>query len=222
MQEENTDTLADFAFRLGARAASVGLSQKDIAGKLGVQPPRVGNWFQGRNFPRARERVELAKLLGVRLEWLIQGEGEPESSQQNQVNEEAEEYGAAVREVPVISWTHAGVAATYDAMPKHWHGKVASTSRDRRAFALVIEGDSMEPRFFAGDRVICEPSNEPRNGKPVVAKFTDDAVQLRIYSKMPDGKIRLASLRPEIYPPEVHERSDFSWIFPVRELIRSV
>lgn len=215
--------LREFAIRLDRRAAHLGLSQADIANRLGAKAPRVSNWFQGRNFPRARERVSLANILGVNLDWLIKGEGEPERFPENEVHDAAGEYlGPPVREVPVISWTHAGEAANFEAMPKHWQGRVATTSRDPRAFALTIEGDSMEPRFFAGDRVICEPSLEPINGKPVVAKYVNDAVQLRIYHKLANGRIRLASLRPEIYPAEECARDGFHWIFPVRELIRSV
>lgn len=218
-QEENTEILRDFAWRLNACAERKGLSQVEIANQMGVKPPRVGNWFQGRNFPRSREKVQLAKLLGVTVDWLIQGvRDNPEIS----VEEAAVPYGEAVRQIPVISWTHAGVAATYEEMPRHWQGKVASTSSDRRAFALTIEGDSMEPKFFAGDRVVLEPSNQPINGKPVVAKFANDAVQLRIYHKLRDGRIQLASLRPEIYPTETFETNEFNWIYPVRELIRSV
>lgn len=122
----------------------------------------------------------------------------------------------------MISWSHAGEAATYDEMPKHWHGAVASTSRDPKAFAVTVEGDCMEPKFFAGDRVVLEPSAERRNGKAVVAKLADDAVHLRIYTKLPNGTIRLTSLKPDIYPPLDYTAKDFNWIYPVRELVRSV
>ncbi len=126
-----------------------------------------------------------------------------------------------MRAVPLISWAHAGSAANYEAMPRHWQGSLSSMSRDRKAFALVIEGDSMEPKFLPGDRVVCEPSNPPHNGKPVVVKFTTDAVQLRIYHKMPSGKIRLAPVNP-IYPTLEHDPAEIAWIFPVCELNRPV
>jgi len=210
--------LRDFAWRLNAAAEKVDLRQVEIAARLGAKPQTVGNWFQGLNYPRKRERHELAKLLGVTLGWLMEGNTDPGPTT---VEEQQAGY-TAVREVPVISWTHAGVAATYEEMPRHFQGKVATNSTDRRAFALTIEGDSMWPTFLPGDKVICEPSNEPRNSKPVVAKFADDAVQLRIYHKLKDGRIQLASLRPEIYPTQDYDPKEFHWIYPVRELVRSV
>jgi phage repressor protein C with HTH and peptisase S24 domain len=223
VQAENSEFLRDFAFRLERAATNAGLDQAEISRRLGIKESsgRVNNWFKARNFPRSTEKPALAKMLNVRSEWLYLGQGEPQQySTDAAVNEAHSEYGIDMREVPLISWTHAGEATTYEAMPKHWQGTVATKSRDKRAFALRIEGDSMEPKFFAGDCVICEPSGEPRNGKPVVAKYATDAVQLRIYTKLANGRIHLASLKPAIYPPEEHPASAFHWIFPVVGLYR--
>lgn len=221
MQGENTEILNAFAFRLNARAGALGLSQADIAQKLGAKAPRVNNWFQGKNFPRSRERVELVRILRCTSDWLFNGEGDPEPASEVPLQEDSRILKIAVRAVPLISWVHAGAAASYDELPKHWHGSVSSMSRDKRAFALTIEGDSMEPKFLSGDRVVCEPTNPPHNGRPVVVKYSDDAVQLRIYHKLPNGKIRLAPINP-VYPTIEHKPSDFDWIWPVCELSRAV
>lgn len=220
MQDESAENLRDFAWRLNARAEKLGLSQVDLAEKLGASVTRVNHWFRGRNFPKAAERVRLADTLGVNLDWLVRGEGDIEKSAALDVDDSQSPY--AVREIPVISWGHAGEAATYEVMPKHWQGKVATSSRDRKAFAVIVEGDCMEPKFLPGDRVVLEPTGELRNGKPVLAKLVDDAIQLRIYTKMPSGAVRLASLKPEIYPTLEYQLVDFHWIYPVRELVRSV
>lgn len=220
MQEENRELLSEFAARLNARSEHQGFNQTQIAEKLGVKYPRVSNWFQGRNFPRAREKMELAKLLKVNLDWLMHGIGEPESfSRDPVVNEALALHGEVMRQVPVISWTHAGDAVAYEEMPRHFMGRVETSSRDPRAFAVTVEGDSMEPKVFAGDRVVCEPSRAPINGKPVVAKHADDGVQLRIYHKLPSGRIRLAPLNP-VYLPVEHSPEEFHWIFPIKNLVR--
>ena len=79
MQVETSENLRNFAFRLGSAATRAGLSQVEIATGLGIKGPRVNNWFQARNFPRPKERVALARLLGVETDWLIQGIGEPQN-----------------------------------------------------------------------------------------------------------------------------------------------
>ena len=196
------------------------MSQTALAEMLGIKLARVSNWFQGRNFPRTRERVELARRLGVRLEWLIHGLGDPENfSSDPVVNEAVAEYGVETHQVPVISWAHAGAAAAYEEMPRHFMGKISAMSRDTRAFALIVEGDSMEPKIVAGDRVVCEPSSPLVNGRMVVAKHLNEGVQLRIYYRLPSGRIRLAPANP-VYLPFEYDPDSFLWIYPVTGLYR--
>ena len=222
-QEESTEFLRAFAFRLNQLASRNGLQQVDVAQRLGVKPARVGNWFQGRNLPRKAERVQLARMLGVTVDWLVNGETEKDRDQVAEAEQARVEMGGEeVRQVPVISWTHAGEAIAYEQMPRHFHGRVATTSKDPRAFAVTVEGDSMEPKVFAGDRVICEPSRSPVNGKVVVAKHANEEVQLRVYHKLPNGNIRLSAYRSDVYPPVEHEPSGFLWIYPVKELNRAL
>lgn len=49
------------------------LTQAAIAQRLGVGASRVGNWFQGLNFPKEDDARRLAELLGVSVEWLLEG-----------------------------------------------------------------------------------------------------------------------------------------------------
>ncbi len=219
-QEENSDYLQGFALRLQNCATVKRLEQTDIAERLGVSLSRVGNWFQGRNFPRRSERARLAEVLGVTVDFLIHGRAENYRITPAGVEEARAEYGGgAVREIPVISWSHAGSAVAYEEMPRHFRGMVSTTSTDPKAFAVTVEGDSMEPKVFAGDRVVCEPSRPPTNGKPVVAKHENEEVQLRIYHRLPTGKIRLAPLNP-VYPVIEYEAREFRWIYPVKHLVR--
>ena len=45
----------------------------------------------------------------------------------------------------------------------------------RHTFALIVNGDSMEPEFMEGDRIVVEPEEEPRHGRYVIAKNGDTA-----------------------------------------------
>ncbi|MES2697496.1 MAG: XRE family transcriptional regulator [Verrucomicrobiota bacterium] len=219
-QEENSEILRAFSWRLQNCASAKKLEQIDIAEKLGVSLSRVGNWFQGRNFPRRIERPRLANLLDITVEYLIHGTAENGRITPVEVQESQASYGGPpVRDVPLISWSHAGEAVVYEEMPRHFQGRVSTTSADPRAFAVTVEGDSMEPKVFAGDRVVCEPTRQPINGKPVVAKHRNEEVQLRLYHKLPNGRIRLAPLNP-VYPTIEYEPDGFMWIYPVLELVR--
>lgn len=218
--EDIPDEAREFSFRLQKAFRESQLSKTDITRKMQVLHEELENWLHGIKQPKAAQARRLADMMGVRTEWLIRGEGLQTESMA--VHEAGEPYGMTVfpREVGVVSWSHAGQAATYEEIPKDWREKVATTSRDRRAFGVVVEGDCMEPKYMPGDILILEPSREPVNGKPVVAKLKDDAVQVRIYQKLRNGKVSLASMKPQIYRTEEYDPSDFHWIFPVHSMVR--
>lgn len=207
------------AWRLNKAAEDLDMKQVDVADALNERPATVGNWFQGLNYPRRRQRTEIAQLLKVAEEWLFEG-GEYKTTATVHEEQPVGASYTAVREVPVISWTHAGVAASYEEMPRHFQGTVATTSRVKKAFGLTVEGDSMLPKYMPGDIVVLEPGEEPRNGKAVVVKFADDAIQLRIYQKLSARKIRLTPYNPA-YSAAEHHLAEFNWIYPVKQTVRN-
>ena len=73
MQHKNTGKLEIFSDRLRALAKRSGLSQVAIAKKLGLPASRVGNWFQGKNFPKPQDQQRLIQLLNTSVEYLIDG-----------------------------------------------------------------------------------------------------------------------------------------------------
>jgi phage repressor protein C with HTH and peptisase S24 domain len=96
----------------------------------------------------------------------------------------------------------------------------SSDTRDPNAFAVILEGDSMEPRFYAGDRVVVAPNSEPRNGDYVLARLRDGGVLFKRFHRTgPEGQVvRLTSLN-EIYKPKEIPREDFYFIYPAVEVV---
>lgn len=66
-----------------------GLTQRGLADALGVRPSHMSRWENGRVAPRSGVLVEVARLCGVSLEWLLTGTGRPE---QLHAMEQAEDY----------------------------------------------------------------------------------------------------------------------------------
>lgn len=121
--------------------------------------------------------------------------------------------------LPIVSWASAGAARSYEDMATFIDDEVRSTVKDPRCFALRLEGDSMEPRYLAGDLVIVNPHREPRNGSRVIAKLRDgEGVLFKVYSAA-GNSITLTSYNP-IYPAQTYKKSEFDYIYPVVELIR--
>jgi SOS-response transcriptional repressor LexA len=207
------------------------LEQRDWTLKLfsensGIKLATIGNYSRGANVPDGKNREKVQRLLGLRDEDFA-----PDSpSQLNaQPNARFADLGVeGYRRVPVISMARAGNATDYEDMMNFIEDYTVTKTKDENAFALIVEGDSMEKAYVAGDLIICSPRAMPRNGKPVVARIRDDDIPntggvlfKRFYSTGPSGqKVRLESDNPN-YPPIERDQSDFWFIYPVVTTVRN-
>lgn len=71
-----SDDAATFGDRLAAAREALGLSQSQLASRLGVRLGTVQNWESDRSEPRANKLQMLAGLLNVSIVWLLTGQGE--------------------------------------------------------------------------------------------------------------------------------------------------
>jgi transcriptional regulator with XRE-family HTH domain len=80
MTDDNTDWYgadsATFGDRLAAAREAAGMSQNDLARRLGVKTATLRGWEEDQSEPRANRLSMLSGLLGVSLPWLLTGEGE--------------------------------------------------------------------------------------------------------------------------------------------------
>ncbi|SPH17047.1 hypothetical protein DEA8626_00561 [Defluviimonas aquaemixtae] len=67
---------ATFGDRLAAAREAAGLSQAELAARLGVKTRVVEHWEADAKEPRANRLQMLAGMLGVSLMWLLTGEGD--------------------------------------------------------------------------------------------------------------------------------------------------
>ena len=91
---------------------------------------------------------------------------------------------------------------------------------DRNAYALVVEGDSMEPRFRGGDIIIASP-NTPvdfANPTPCAIIFKDDSHQFKVFRKT-NGSFEAVSLNKN-YPSRIIGPDDLRSVHPVVKHIR--
>ena len=64
-----------FGDRLAGAREAAGLSQPDLARRLGVRLKTLREWEEDHSEPRANRLSMLSGVLGVSLPWLIAGEG---------------------------------------------------------------------------------------------------------------------------------------------------
>jgi len=116
--------------------------------------------------------VAIAHACGVSAGWLANNEGVMIPKYNN-----ASSANIDTRRIPVLSKIPAGGAKQIvDAylMGAGMEDIATDLELSTYSFALIIEGDSMEPEFKTGDKVIIDPQILPRPGDYVVAKCNGD------------------------------------------------
>ena len=75
-EEWYSEETATFGDRLAAGRDAAGLTQKELAQRVGIKASTLRNWEEDLSEPRANRLSILAGILGVSLSWLLTGEGE--------------------------------------------------------------------------------------------------------------------------------------------------
>ncbi len=126
------------------------------------------------------------------------------------------------RMVPVVSWARAGLAHDFGDLCNQLEESVESSCRDPNAFALILEGDSMEPDFLAGDIVVFAPNSEARSGDFVVCRLeeTHGVLFKRLRRTGSSAEIyRLESLNPA-YRPVEYPAQALRFVYPAVDMHR--
>jgi phage repressor protein C with HTH and peptisase S24 domain len=179
-------------------AAENGLSPSGLARKAGLDPTsfNLSKRRAGGGKLRWPSSESLAKILaatGAKLEdftALVSGA---------RAMPEARVKGRS--KIPLIGLAQAGADGFFDdgGYPAGggWDEVELPATADANAYALSISGDSMEPVYRAGDRVVVSPAAPVRVGDRVVARTKAGAVMAKELARRTAGRIELISLNPE-------------------------
>ena len=82
---------------------------------------------------------------------------------------------------------------------------------DRNAYALEISGNSMEPLYRDGDRIIVSPAASIRRGDRVVIRTAGGEVMAKELARLNANRVELRSFNPE-HPARSLKRSEIDWM----------
>jgi phage repressor protein C with HTH and peptisase S24 domain len=78
-------------------------------------------------------------------------------------------------------------------------------------YALEVTGDSMEPVYRHGDRIVVSPGAPVRRGDRVVARTRDGEVLAKVLGRQTERTVELISLNPAYAPRELL-RANVAWM----------
>lgn len=118
--------------------------------------------------------------------------------------------------IPLIGMTQAGSGRLFtdEGMPTGgpgWEEVEFPDLGEERAFALEVQGDSMEPLYRDGDILIVSPSAALRKGDRVVVRLTGGEVLAKELKRRTARTIELASLNPA-HEDRVVSVAEIAWM----------
>lgn len=175
-----------FSENLRARMDRVGMTQAELAQKLGLGQSTIAEWYHGRKYPRPKSLQMIADALGVYMSDLR----EPQNS--------TGQTKKAVA-IPVLGSVPAGIPISAVQEILDWEEISEDMARRGEYFALRIRGTSMEPRFREGDVIIVRQQETVENGEIAVVMVNgEDATVKHFYRS--DAGITLTGTNPS-FPP---------------------
>lgn len=172
-----------------AARAHKGWTQQQLGDAVGRTKANVGHWETGKHEPK----LDLIEAISRATGHAPPAFGGAESNV-----EPALELKKS-RKVPITGSVRGGNDGylVQDTVPDGW---VEYWTGDPQAYALRIKGDSMHPRYRAGEFVVITPSIEASPGRDVVVKLFDGRCLLKQLNWIRDDEAQLLSINNDYAP----------------------
>lgn len=162
----------------GFREAA-GLTQEQLAEKLGVARSTVTQWENGWSNPRIGMVQKLAGVFHISTATIVSDE-EPSASP-------IPSYAIPVKPsgtmVPLMSYTHVGEAVDEDTCERMVEVPTEVVERHPSGYCVHADGDCMDNRYPSDSVLLIDPDMEPVNGQTVMAELQDYRSVVRVYSR---------------------------------------
>lgn len=155
----------DFSERVKKLREDAGLTQEELAAKLGVSRPAVGMWENKRSRPRLDKMNQLSDLFGVPVSELLG---------------ERQVVGAS-KLVPLMGYTHMGEAVDEDTCDRMVEVPTSVAEAHPSGYCVHADGGCMDNRYPDDSVLMVDPDMEPRNGCAVLAEVEGYRSVVRTY-----------------------------------------
>ena len=189
-----------------------GMSQRELAEKLGVSTMAISNYELGKRNPDIDTILKIARIFDVSVAYLI---GEVNDSKKDRgelkliVDEER-----VVKYVPVFSTS---ISAGNGIFPDSFYpSEYAPITRKDVDYVFIVDGDSMEPEIKNGGKVLVKATTDVKEGDMIVC-LHDGMIYVKYFHRLDDEKVMLTSENKE-YPPIIANRKDLIIIGKVVEI----
>lgn len=161
----------DLGKKIRAHRDELGLTQAELADKLGLTYSSVSQWESGRATPRTPILRQLADLFGTTVADLM-GEDTSEAA-----------ISGTSRMVPLLGFAHMGEPCDEGNLADDVEVPASIADAHPRGFMVHAQGGCMDNRFPHDALLLVDPDMEPVNGQPVLAETADYGAVVRNYTR---------------------------------------
>lgn len=161
----------DLGKKIRAHRDELGLTQAELADKLGLTYSSVSQWESGRATPRTPILRQLADLFGTTVAELM-GEDATETA-----------ISGTSRMVPLLGFAHMGEPCDEGDLADEVEVPASIADAHPRGFMVHAQGGCMDNRFPHDALLLVDPDMEPVNGQPVLAETADYGAVVRNYTR---------------------------------------
>lgn len=161
----------DLGKKIRAHRDELGLTQAELADKLGLTYSSVSQWESGRATPRTPILRQLADLFDTTVADLM-GEDASEAA-----------ISGTSRMVPLLGFAHMGEPCDEGSLSDEVEVPAAIADAHPRGFMVHAQGGCMDNRFPHDALLLVDPDMEPVNGQPVLAETADYGAVVRNYTR---------------------------------------
>lgn len=161
----------DLGKKIRAHRDELGLTQAELADKLGLTYSSVSQWESGRATPRTPILRQLADLFNTTVADLM-GEDATETA-----------ISGTSRMVPLLGFAHMGEPCDEGDLADEVEVPASIADAHPRGFMVHAQGGCMDNRFPHDALLLVDPDMEPVNGQPVLAETSDYGAVVRNYTR---------------------------------------
>lgn len=161
----------DLGKKIRAHRDELGLTQAELADKLGLTYSSVSQWESGRATPRTPILRQLADLFNTTVADLM-GEDAAEAA-----------ISGTSRMVPLLGFAHMGEPCDEGDLADEVEVPASIAEAHPRGFMVHAQGGCMDNRFPHDALLLVDPDMEPVNGQPVLAETADYGAVVRNYTR---------------------------------------
>ena len=161
----------DLGKKIRAHRDELGLTQAELADKLGLTYSSVSQWESGRATPRTPILRQLADLFGTTVADLM-GEDAAEAA-----------ISGTSRMVPLLGFAHMGEPCDEGNLADEVEVPASIADAHPRGFMVHAQGGCMDNRFPHDALLLVDPDMEPVNGQPVLAETAAYGAVVRNYTR---------------------------------------